>query len=118
MIFRKLKNFFELEAATAILLCVATFAALLVVNSSLAEIYTTTLKIRLPLVIDFLHVEKNLSLKDWINDALMALFFFLIGLELKKEILVGELNSVKKNHSSCFCCLWWCDYSGINFLCL
>lgn len=91
-----LKKFFELESATAILLFAATALALVIANSSISQLYFQTLKISLPLSLDFLQITKNLSLKDWINDALMALFFFLIGLELKKEILIGELSTKKK----------------------
>ncbi len=92
----RIKKFFELEAATAILLFLATACALIWVNSSYSDYYFAILGKQMPLTIDLLSIHKNLSLKDWINDALMAIFFFLIGLELKKEILVGELNSVKK----------------------
>lgn len=96
MIRKSLRKFFELESATAILLCVATALALFLANSSFSEIYFQTLKIPAPLHLQYLQIYKDLTLKDWINDALMAVFFLLIGLELKKEVLVGELSSVKR----------------------
>lgn len=96
MIKKSLRKFFELESATAILLCVATLLAMFLANSSVSQIYFQTLEISFPLRLDFLQIERNLSLTDWVNDALMAMFFFLIGLELKKEILVGELSNKKK----------------------
>lgn len=96
MIRKTLKNFFELEAATGILLILATALALLVANSSESNIYFKFLNISLPLNIEFLNIQKDLSLRDWVNDALMAVFFLLIGLELKKEVMVGHLSSKKR----------------------
>jgi NhaA family Na+:H+ antiporter len=94
MIKKSLKNFFKLEAATGIILFLATALALIIANSSGSGFYFQFLKISLPL--NILNIEKDLSLLDWINEALMAVFFLLIGLELKKEILTGHLSSKKK----------------------
>ncbi len=90
------RRFFELESATAILLGIATVLALFLANSAFSEVYFSTLKISLPINFEVLQISKDLTLKEWINDALMALFFLLIGLELKKEVLIGELSCVKK----------------------
>ena len=86
-----LKNFFRLESAAGILLVMAAVAALLVSNSALAGLYQQLLNVPLVVALGGLVVDKPLLL--WINDGLMALFFFLIGLEVKREMLEGELSS-------------------------
>ncbi|NCP61726.1 MAG: Na+/H+ antiporter NhaA [Alphaproteobacteria bacterium] len=86
-----LREFFRLEAAGGILLGCAAFLALLMENSPLASLYNAFLEIPVTIQIGALLINKPLLL--WINDALMAVFFFLIGLELKREILDGQLSS-------------------------
>lgn len=85
-----LKEFLKFEASSGILLILATVLAMLVVNSPLENYYnalfSTTAEIRLG---EF-SISKPLLL--WINDGLMAIFFFLIGLEVKREMLAGELS--------------------------
>lgn len=85
-----LRRFFALEAASGILLVVAALLAMLLANSPGRGAYDTWLKI--PVVIQFgsFHIAKPLLL--WINDGLMAAFFFLVGLELKREVLTGHLR--------------------------
>ncbi len=82
---RQVKKIFELEAATGILLLIATALALLISNSTISTTYFQFLSLPLPLT--------QFTLHHFINDALMALFFLLVGLELKEEILIGELAS-------------------------
>jgi len=94
MIQRSLKKFFELEVSTGILLVIATCFALLVANSSINQFYQYCLNSSLG--IESVIFKHDLTLREWINDGLMAIFFFLVGLELKKEILIGELSSKKK----------------------
>ena len=86
-----LRNFLRLESTAGVLLVGATVAALLVSNSPLAAAYERFLGI--PIVVAFgeLSVAKPLLL--WVNDGLMAVFFLLIGLEVKREVLEGQLNS-------------------------
>jgi NhaA family Na+:H+ antiporter len=86
-----LKNFLRLESSAGILLVVATVAALLVSNSPLYPLYERVLSVPLVVALGDLVVNKPLLL--WINDGLMALFFFLIGLEVKREVLEGQLSS-------------------------
>lgn len=74
----------------------ATALALLISNSNSYQIYQDFFTINLPLNLDFIGINKDLTLLDWINDFLMAIFFLLVGLELKKEVLIGELSSKKK----------------------
>ncbi|HXR82892.1 MAG TPA: Na+/H+ antiporter NhaA [Hanamia sp.] len=77
-------DFFESEKG-GVLLIVCTIISLLLANSSLSESY-----------LNFWHFTfAGLSTENWINEGLMAIFFFLIGLELKREIFVGELSNVK-----------------------
>lgn len=85
---KSIKTFFKSEIAIGISLLLATAAALFVANSEGYKIYQDFFLIKTPL--------QNFTLHDFINDALMALFFLLIGLELKREVLVGELSSKKK----------------------
>src|SRR5260370_26530975 len=78
-----LRSFFATEAAGGIVLMVTAFVALAVANSPLQNAY-----------FEVLHIEVGgLSVLHWINDGLMALFFLLIGLEVKREIIAGQLSS-------------------------
>lgn len=79
---RTFQRFFDSEKATGILLIACTAASLLFTNSALGPDYLAFWSAHLG----------GLSVAEWINDALMAIFFLLIGLELKREFLVGELS--------------------------
>lgn len=83
------KEFFRLEAAGGILLMLAALSAMIIANSPLADDYQRLLDLRLAIIIGSLSLDKPLLL--WINDGLMALFFLLVGLELKREMIEGQL---------------------------
>ena len=88
---RKLINdFFEYEAASGIVLFIAFIAAILVENSVAKPYYDAFFSTPLEIRIGPLYLAKPLLI--WINDALMSVFFFLVGLELKREIVIGELS--------------------------
>ncbi len=91
--FRSLiKGFIESDASNGIVLIIATVAALFFANNGLTEAgYHALLNQPVQIRIGALDINKNLLL--WINDALMALFFLLIGLEIKRELVAGELAS-------------------------
>lgn len=82
--------FLRLESASGILLMLATALALIFANSFLEPLYHFLLNIPIQIHIAALDIHKPLQL--WINDGLMAIFFFLVGLELKREFLEGELS--------------------------
>lgn len=88
------QKFFKKESAGGILLMVAAVLAIIVANSPFSNLYTALLDVPVEIKIGALHIAKPLIL--WINDGLMAIFFFLIGLELKRELLEGELSEPKK----------------------
>lgn len=85
-----LRNFLKLESAGGIVLMAAALAAIIIANSPLSPYYDLLLDVPVEIRIGALKVAKPLIL--WINDGLMAVFFFLVGLELKREILDGELS--------------------------
>ncbi|MBT1066084.1 Na+/H+ antiporter NhaA [Bowmanella sp. Y26] len=85
-----LKDFFKLESASGILLMIAAALALIVANSPLAALYDSFLNIPVAVQVGKLEIAKPLLL--WINDGFMAIFFFLVGLELKREIRSGQLS--------------------------
>ena len=89
-----LKRFIRLEAIAGILLFVAAALSMVVANSPLASIVADALNARAAVIIGPLAVDKSVLL--WINDGFMAVFFLLIGLELKREVLEGQLSSVKQ----------------------
>ena len=91
--FRKLHHAIHHEAAPGVLLILATVAALVVANSGVAW-YGELLSVDGRIGIGDWKIEKPLIL--WINDGLMAVFFLLVGLELKREILFGELSDRRK----------------------
>lgn len=86
-----LRDFFRLEAAGGIFLGLTTLLALLMQNSFLDTLYNSFLETPVVLQIGKFLIQKPLLL--WINDGLMAVFFFLIGLEIKREIMDGQLSS-------------------------
>jgi len=83
-------EFLQLEAAAGLLLMAAAALALVVANSPAEPIYRAALSADIGLP------GASLSLLHWINDGLMAIYFLLVGLEIKRELLVGELSSVKR----------------------
>lgn len=90
-----LQQFLHAEASGGILLIIFTIVALVWANSPLAETYYNLWHTNLS--IDIGGLGLNYSLHHWINDGLMVIFFFVVGLEIKRELLVGELSSVKKS---------------------
>jgi len=91
---KPLQDFLRLEAAGGLVLMAAAVLALALANSPLARHYTAVLDLPVSVGIGSAGIAKPLLL--WINDGLMAVFFFLIGLELKREVLEGHLSSLRR----------------------
>lgn len=87
-------RFFQLEAASGLLLIAAAILALIINNSPLSGWYNAFLEI--PVVAQFGAVKIAKPLLLWINDGLMALFFLIIGLEVKREVLEGHLSKISQ----------------------
>jgi NhaA family Na+:H+ antiporter len=90
----KVRDFIKLESAAGIVLVISTVLALIFANTPLYDLYSRFLEIPVQIQFGQLVIAKPLLL--WVNDGLMAVFFFLIGLELKAELVDGELSSVDK----------------------
>ncbi len=88
-----LEDFIHRQTTSGILLMLCAVAALFIANSQWSGAYHHLLEMKLTIGVPGFQLSK--SLHHWINDGLMALFFFVIGLELKREILVGELADIK-----------------------
>lgn len=91
---QKLKFYLNHEASGGILIIIATILALICQNTILTDFYNHFLRIESGIIFGEYKIIKPIIL--WVNDGLMAVFFFFIGLEVKKEILIGELSSPKK----------------------
>lgn len=87
-------SFFKLESASGIVLIISALAAIILANSPLNGYYTLLIETLVVIKIGTFEIAKPLLL--WVNDGLMAVFFFMIGLELKREFIEGELSD-KKN---------------------
>ena len=87
-----LRDCFKLEAAGGIMLVLATAVAMVAANRQLAGFYQDFLDI--PVAVQFGQLDISKPLLLWINDGLMAVFFFLVGLEIKREFRAGELSSL------------------------
>ena len=94
MAIRRIKAFFEFEAAGGIVLALAAIAAMIIANSPLNVWYEGFIHAPVAIQIGEFAIAKDAH--HWINDGLMAVFFFLVGLELKREVLIGELSNVKQ----------------------
>mgnify|MGYP002528777063 CR=1 FL=1 len=88
------KWFFKLEAASGLVLLIAAVVALTLSNSNLSEYYFNILNIHL--IIGTQNFGLDLSIHHWINDGLMAVFFFVVTLEIKREFVQGELSRPKQ----------------------
>jgi len=85
------RDFLRLESAGGLVLIFAALLALVLANSPLAEFYTRILDLKFTVMVESFGVSKPLFL--WINDGLMAVFFLLVGLELKREVVEGQLST-------------------------
>lgn len=88
------QKFLKRQASGGIVLLAATFAALLLANSQYSTAYHEFWNLKVHLGFGGLLSQQPLHF--WVNDALMAIFFFLVGLEIKREILAGELAGLQK----------------------
>ena len=89
-----MREFMQLESAGGILLLIAAVLALVIANSPVQHLHDALLNTPVAIQVGALVIAKPLLL--WVNDGLMAIFFFLIGLEIKREIMEGELSSFKQ----------------------
>ena len=87
---RVIRNFVRLESSSGILLLIAGLIALVLSNSSFAGVFDHILHLKLYFGTNLPLFHK--SIQHWINDGLMVIFFFVVGLELKREFLEGELS--------------------------
>ena len=90
-----IRKFIKIEVNAGIVLLFVTVLALIIANSPLKQLYFDFFE-KTYIGIDFKPWKLNKPLYHWINDGLMAVFFFMVGLEIKRELLIGELSSTKK----------------------
>ena len=86
--------FFKLEAASGLILLISAILALIISNSSLSNLYFESLEQYI--FIGLNNYGLKLSVLHWINDVLMAIFFFFVTLEIKREFIQGELSNIKQ----------------------
>ncbi len=90
---KSIETFVKKDSAPGILLIIATISALIVANTPLNHFYHTVMQLKFGMGFETVYISK--SLHHWVNDGLMALFFLLVGLEIKSELKFGSLNSFK-----------------------
>ena len=97
---RSLSRFVTQKPNASLLLFLTTIAAVVLANSPLVDAYNSCLEYPLDFRFDnfifFPHHGQPMSLTTFVNDAFMAIFFFVVGMEIKQELLVGELSSARK----------------------
>jgi NhaA family Na+:H+ antiporter len=102
-VLKALQDFLRLEAAGGLLLMMAAVLAMVVANSPLAAYHAALLDLPFEIRIGTFGIAKPLLL--WINDGLMAVFFFLVGMELKREVVEGHLSSLRQASLPAFAAL-------------
>jgi len=95
LMIKDILHFIKQEASGGIILLIVAIVALILENTPIAPYYNHFLEAKLTIAFDGVGLSKALIL--WINDGLMVIFFLLVGLEIKREVLEGELNSLKKS---------------------
>ena len=93
-VYTSFSNFFKSESSSGIILLICTIAAIIIANSKFAPIYEKLLHTYI--TIGYEKLSLSMSLLHWINDGLMAIFFLVVGMEIKKEVVFGELKSFKR----------------------
>lgn len=88
-----MQEFVHRSASSGVVLMVATLIALLLANSPLSESYDALLHAKISIIVGPFMLEESVA--HWVNDGLMAIFFFLVGLEIKRELRVGELSNLR-----------------------
>ncbi|MGA9533245.1 MAG: Na+/H+ antiporter NhaA [Anaerolineales bacterium] len=91
---RSIQRFLSLESSSGLILMGSAILAMLIANSPVRGLYQGLLQTQASISIGATGIEKPILL--WVNDGLMAVFFLLIGLEVKREVLVGELSDRSK----------------------
>lgn len=94
MALRSIREFINLEASAGIILFTTAVLALFIDNSGLASYYEAFFNLKFSVSLGGFTLEKPLL--SWVNEGFMTIFFLLVGLEIKRELVVGELNSVSK----------------------
>jgi NhaA family Na+:H+ antiporter len=94
IILSPIERFLKLEASSGILLIIAAALAIFMANTGLHHFYHDLL--HFPVNLQVGSLDLNGTLHHWVNDALMVIFFFVVGLEIKRELVMGELSSPKK----------------------
>jgi len=92
--FSRIQTFMKLEASAGLVLMGVALFAMIAANSAISPFYNGFLETNLRMGVGAFEISKPAIL--WINDGLMAIFFFLVGLEIKREVLIGELSSLDK----------------------
>ncbi len=94
---KHLHRFFSSDASGGIILIIAAVLAMIMANSGAIQwMVSRLLETPVQLRVGTLEINKNMLL--WINDALMAVFFLLVGLEVKRELMQGSLASLRRRH--------------------
>ncbi|NVK29534.1 MAG: Na+/H+ antiporter NhaA [Gammaproteobacteria bacterium] len=110
----KIQEFLRLEASAGLILMAMALLAMLAANTPLSTFYTAFLDTNVRVGIGSFEISKPSLL--WINDGLMAIFFFLIGLEIKREVINGELSSLDKAILPIFAAIGGMAVPGLVFL--
>ena len=101
------------QTASGLVLLIATGVALFAANSTFSDEYAAFTNMEISLAIGSWSLTESLRL--WVNDGLMGIFFLAVGLEIKREILVGELSSKEKSGPATYRRRRWNDCSGHDF---
>ena len=91
---RPLQEFMHTEAASGIAIISAVVFALIAANTPLSDLYGEFVHYRIAVDVGFFHLDTDL--KHWVNDSLMVIFFFVVGMEIKREVVAGELSGGRK----------------------
>lgn len=112
---QQIQRFFKLESAGGILLLFSAVVAMLLANSPLNQTYNDFLNLPVSIQVGSFSIDKTLI--HWINDGFMAVFFVLVGMEVKKELFEGSLSSYQQAIFPAIAAVGGNDYSCIS-LCI
>ena len=91
---RPVRDFMRIEASSGVIIVLALVVAMIAANSPLSDRYESLIDHEFVIDLGFFDLEA--SLREWVNDALMVIFFFVVGMEIKREVVAGELSGGTK----------------------